>query len=246
MACRQPSAFASTALRVVAEVLESVDQGAGARARLCASVAGLFESPALAHAHLDVPAAGWSVALWRDGSEGPRTVTVSQCEAVAPGTSLSDWWQASPCRELVFEAFALPYLAELPMTCRGDVRSLLVLGRDTPFGNEDTRRISGAHRALAALERVVMRMQPPVIDSATTRAGLTARETEVLLLLSQGLLARSIAGRLQVSERTVHRHLGNVYRKLGAHDRLLAVQRGQSLGLVPEQGGAADVLEPVG
>ena len=36
-----------------------------------------------------------------------------------------------------------------------------------------------------------------------------------------------------VSERTVHKHLGSVYRKLDAHDRLLAVQRGQLLGLIP-------------
>ena len=64
-------------------------------------------------------------------------------------------------------------------------------------------------------------------------AALTAREREVLALLGEGLLARSIAARLDVSERTVHKHLGNIYSKLDAHDRLLAVRRGESLGLIP-------------
>jgi DNA-binding NarL/FixJ family response regulator len=52
-------------------------------------------------------------------------------------------------------------------------------------------------------------------------------------MLGEGLLARSIAQRLDVSERTVHKHLGSVYRKLDAHDRLLAVRRAESLGLLP-------------
>jgi DNA-binding NarL/FixJ family response regulator len=44
-----------------------------------------------------------------------------------------------------------------------------------------------------------------------------------------------------VSERTVHKHLGNVYMKLDAHDRLLAVRRAESLGLLepPETGKAS-------
>ena len=39
-------------------------------------------------------------------------------------------------------------------------------------------------------------------------------------MLGEGLMARSMAQRLEVSERTVHKHLGNLYRKLDAHDRL--------------------------
>ena len=54
----------------------------------------------------------------------------------------------------------------------------------------------------------------------------------MLTLVSEGLLARTIAARLAVSDRTVHKHLGNVYRKLDTHDRLLAVRRAESLGLL--------------
>ncbi len=75
---------------------------------------------------------------------------------------------------------------------------------------------------------------PLALDGLALGA-LTAREQEVLMMLSEGLLARSIAQRLAVSERTVHKHLGNLYKKLEAHDRLLAVRRAESLGLLPRQ-----------
>ena len=52
---------------------------------------------------------------------------------------------------------------------------------------------------------------------AVTR--MTERELQVLGLLAEGLLATSIASRLRLSPRTVHKHLGNIYRKLGVNKR---------------------------
>ena len=54
----------------------------------------------------------------------------------------------------------------------------------------------------------------------------------MLQLLSQGLLATSIAAKLELSPRTVHKHLGNIYEKMGVHDRLVAVQIARQHGLV--------------
>jgi LuxR family transcriptional regulator, maltose regulon positive regulatory protein len=61
-------------------------------------------------------------------------------------------------------------------------------------------------------------------QSATARrAGLTAREVEVLSLVAEGLSNRQVAERLVVSEHTVHRHLANIYAKLGVSSRAAAV-----------------------
>ena len=54
----------------------------------------------------------------------------------------------------------------------------------------------------------------------------------MLRLLSEGLLARTIAARLAVSPRTVHHHLGSIYAKLGVCDRLSAVLRARGMGLL--------------
>ena len=59
--------------------------------------------------------------------------------------------------------------------------------------------------------------------AALKRAGLTAREIEVLGLVAEGLSNRQVAERLIVSEHTVHRHLANVYAKLGVSSRAAAV-----------------------
>ena len=60
---------------------------------------------------------------------------------------------------------------------------------------------------------------------AGTAEGLTAREMEVLELLSQGYLYKEIADRLQISYRTVSTHLEHIYGKLHVHSRSQAVAK---------------------
>jgi DNA-binding NarL/FixJ family response regulator len=48
---------------------------------------------------------------------------------------------------------------------------------------------------------------------------LTAREVEVLRLLTGGLTNAEIAATLVISVHTVERHLANAYRKIGARNR---------------------------
>ena len=54
---------------------------------------------------------------------------------------------------------------------------------------------------------------------------LTAREQEVLELLSQGYLYKEIADRLQISYRTVSTHIEHIYGKLHVHSRTQAVAK---------------------
>jgi DNA-binding NarL/FixJ family response regulator len=49
--------------------------------------------------------------------------------------------------------------------------------------------------------------------------GLSPREIEVLRLLATGRTNRVIAAELFLSERTVHRHVSNIFAKLGVASR---------------------------
>jgi len=69
-------------------------------------------------------------------------------------------------------------------------------------------------------------------DVALPDEALTAREREVLELLSRGLPNKLIARRLQISEHTVKFHVSSIYAKLGATSRTDAVSRGVRRGLI--------------
>ena len=95
-------------------------------------------------------------------------------------------------------------------------------------------------RATAAAARRRMRelgmTSIPRGPRAATRAapaGLTAREQEVLALLSQGLPDREISRRLFISERTVHHHVSAVLAKVGVSSRTAAAREATRLGIAP-------------
>ncbi len=54
------------------------------------------------------------------------------------------------------------------------------------------------------------------------RSLLTSRETDVLKLLTKGMLNKEIAKELTISEKTVKNHISNIFRKLGVQDRTQA------------------------
>lgn len=105
-----------------------------------------------------------------------------------------------------------------------------VLGRNGPdFSDGELAAARRIQPLLALLARQAsVRTAPPDGDG-----GLTPREIAVLVLLSQGLTAAAIASRLATSERTVHKHLEHIYRKLGVNDRLMAFQIAREAGLLP-------------
>lgn len=54
---------------------------------------------------------------------------------------------------------------------------------------------------------------------------LTSRERDVLQLIGSGLQQKEIAERLSISPETVKKHLKNVYKKLGAHNKVQALRK---------------------
>jgi DNA-binding CsgD family transcriptional regulator/tetratricopeptide (TPR) repeat protein len=66
-----------------------------------------------------------------------------------------------------------------------------------------------------------------------TPAGLTAREQQVLALLSQGLPDREISRQLFISERTVHHHVSAVLGKIGVSSRTAAAREAARMGPDP-------------
>jgi DNA-binding CsgD family transcriptional regulator len=206
---------------------------------LCRMLARLVAAPAAAHVRYNARLRKTRLTLWRQCE--PATALAID-EPVPDPHGPHDWWTTSAARPVLLDSLDLRYLAELPLNPDPRLPTMLVVGREHPFTDADSERMAMAYRSLFVVERVAEGLQTPRIPRLAAEAGyrtlapgagLTGREQEVLKMLGEGLLARSIAQRLEVSERTVHKHLGNVYRKLDAHDRLLAVRRAEVLGLLP-------------
>lgn len=98
------------------------------------------------------------------------------------------------------------------------------LSRLRPDYSERDRAVINAFRPFVenAYARIVMPPQP--LPAAVL--GLTPRQGEVLRQLAVGRSNQQIAHAMQISERTVHKHLENIYRRLDVPSRSAAVARG--------------------
>lgn len=85
----------------------------------------------------------------------------------------------------------------------------------------------------ATLRDVLDRYQDAKLEPGA--AALTAREKELLTVLSQGISStEDLADQLFISQKTVKNHLANIYEKLGVSDRTQAAVEAIRLGLVPK------------
>ncbi|MHB9037729.1 MAG: response regulator transcription factor [Armatimonadota bacterium] len=71
-----------------------------------------------------------------------------------------------------------------------------------------------------------------LIRSEVVMQKLTNRESEILRLAGEGMSAQEIADLLYCSRRTVEFHLANLYTKLEVSNRVQALRRATSLGLL--------------
>ena len=117
-------------------------------------------------------------------------------------------------KELIFlalEAGADGYL--LKRTKPADLRTALldVIGGGSPMSSEVARRVVESFRRKTKTKEQSL--------------GLSAREEEILVLLSKGHSNKMIADQLGLSVETIYSHLKKVYEKMHVHSRTEAVIR---------------------
>ncbi|WP_369395031.1 LuxR C-terminal-related transcriptional regulator [Streptomyces sp. CG1] len=159
-------------------------------------------------------------------------------------------WPDSATARLLSDVWDVDHVLGVPLPdSTTPVTGCLVYRAGTDFTDDQLAMAERAQPLLAAVERQRQLLEEwrralgpagaPDDRGADERAAdcaLTPRETTVLLLLTNALTADAIGRRLGISVRTVHKHVENIYRKLGTRDRLGTVLRAQQLGLVPRPG----------
>jgi DNA-binding NarL/FixJ family response regulator len=97
------------------------------------------------------------------------------------------------------------------------------------IGAQPLRRELQLLAELARLRLAIPPAEAEPVDGLEEVLGLTAREAEVLTLLSRGCTDREIAVALVISVRTVGVHVSHILRKLGAANRIEAATIAQRL-----------------
>ena len=182
----------SQLLPTAVEVLMATQQQNQA-ADLCAelaSIAGSFGCPSI-QARADRAAA--LVAL-ESGDPGAATPLLRRARAV--WEQLGARYETALCRVLVG-------------------RALRALGDDESAAAE----LVAARRSFAELGAAPAEREAAALMATTYPGGLTAREVEVLRLVAAGKTNPEIAALLFLSEKTVARHLSNIFTKLDVTSR---------------------------
>ncbi|HEX6856498.1 MAG TPA: AAA family ATPase [Streptosporangiaceae bacterium] len=123
-------------------------------------------------------------------------------------------------------------LARLGSADEGDLRDALAV-----FGELGAAAAAGwARRRMRELGIRTIPRGPRAATRAAP-AGLTAREQEVLALISAGLANREISRRLFISERTVQHHVSAVLAKIGVSSRTAAAREAARIGIAGPAGG---------
>jgi DNA-binding NarL/FixJ family response regulator len=148
-------------------------------------------------------------------------VKLAQGEARAALQDLRAAWRQWQAVGAAYDAAGTRVLAGLACRALGDEDGARV---ELEAAAEVFREL-GAEPDLAEVERLLG-------TAAAGPATLTAREAEVLRLVAQGRTNRAIADALVISEKTVARHLANIFAKLDVPSRAAATAWAYEHGVV--------------
>ncbi|WP_333772618.1 helix-turn-helix transcriptional regulator [Streptomyces sp. IBSBF 3136] len=161
-------------------------------------------------------------------------------------------WPGSRTAQLLGDVLDVDHVLGVPLPgSAAPITGCLVYRSGTDFTDDHLTMAERAQPLLAGVERqrrllLEWRRSAPVgtPDERAAECALTPRETTVLLLLADALTADTIGRRLGVSPRTVHKHIENIYRKLGTRDRISTVLHAQRLGLLAPPAGRGPFTGP--
>jgi len=139
-------------------------------------------------------------------------VLLAEGDARAAVVVLRGAWQAWRELEAPYEAARVRVLLGLGCRALGDEEAAAM---ELDAARSVFAQL-GAAPDLARLERLDRR------DAASRGHGLTARELQVLRLLAAGRTNHAVATELVLAEKTVDRHVSNIYAKLGVSSRAAA------------------------
>jgi len=163
------------------------------------------------------------------GTDPMRAAALSGCGAVA--LTEGDAERARDCfaeAAHLYEASGSPY--ECARTRVELSAALAALGHDAQARAEAAAALAvlapmGAEPAADAARRIAGETIPPATP-------LTPRQREVLALAAEGLTDREMGERLFISEYTVHRHMSDIFTRLGVSTRTGAVAKGLREGMI--------------
>jgi ATP/maltotriose-dependent transcriptional regulator MalT len=121
---------------------------------------------------------------------------------------------------------------------------VLVGGARRRLGDADTAglELDAARQVFRQLGAVpdLARLDEPTRDGPADDTGLSPREIEVLRLVATGRTNHAVAAELVLSDKTVARHLSNIFGKLGVSSRSAATAYAYEHGLVSGRHGGVE------
>jgi DNA-binding CsgD family transcriptional regulator len=170
--------------------------------------------------------ASLAIWLWRLGAGGSLPGDLPEPYALEIA---GQWRDAADAWERLGRTYDAALIRIIHSTDEFELREILAFLDDL-----------GARAPAAAVRRRMRELgitsipRGPRPSTIAAPAGLTAREQEVLALLSQGLADKEISRRLFISERTVQHHVSSVFSKIGVSTRLAAAGEAARLGIASE------------
>jgi DNA-binding CsgD family transcriptional regulator len=224
-----------TVLEAICDAVSALEDGRAPKLVICEHLARAVQATWGAYVVLEPSRTIRSLVCWPSALDAERLALVSSLARVMHPESVRALNAgSSPSASRVGDnVVAVPLSAS-----HGEIR-ILALASSGRFAAWHLEMLRFAQGPLTALDVHLSQLDRPRPRSTSfdpvlvsLEYGLTARELEALAFLAQGLSARTIAARMGLSPRTVNKHLGNLYRKLGTHDRLMAVSKAHDLGLL--------------